>query len=412
MLRAASGLIVLGVLFCAALTACGDGSKAGSTTAATPQAGDGAKPQDSRAASAAANWKDAAKASAEKAVAFLRSVQSKDGTWAVAPGKPEVGVTALCLLAIMESPAAYREKDGEFISKGIEWLASMQKPDGSIHGGQLATYNTATSMLALAKTGNPKWKPVLDKALGFLRVVQSDEGENIDPSNRFYGGVGYEDGGTADLSNTQFAVEAAHEAGMPADDPFFKKVSVYLQRCQNRSESNDLKDPEIGIGNDGGGFYSPTLAEKDSKAGFVTTPDGRKVRRSYGSMSYCLLKSYIFCNLDRKDPRVRALGEWLSKNYRVDFNPGMEFGEKPESRYAGLFYYYVTMARALPATGADFVTDEKGAPRAWQKDLATQVVALQRPDGSWTNDRNGRWWENAPVLATPMALLALDSCLR
>jgi hypothetical protein len=63
----------------------------------------------------------------------------------------------------------------------------------------------------------------------------------------------------------------------------------------------------VGVGNDGGGFYSPGSTAGEAKAGFVTLPDGKKIRRSYGSMSYALLKSYAFCKIDRRDPRVRAL---------------------------------------------------------------------------------------------------------
>ena len=48
-------------------------------------------------------------------------------------------------------------------------------------------------------------------------------------------------------------------------------------------------------------------------------------------MSYALLKSYLFCKLKPTDPRVQAVIEWLSKNYRLDYNPGMEgASDKPE----------------------------------------------------------------------------------
>jgi squalene-hopene/tetraprenyl-beta-curcumene cyclase len=188
---------------------------------------------------------------------------------------------------------------------------------------------------------------------------------------------------------------------------------VFLNRSQNRSESNDLKDTEVVPGNDGGGYYSPGVNPGEAKAGFITLPDGKKVRRSYGSMSYALLKSYLFCNIDAKDPRVQALVEWLGKNYRVDYNPGMESaGEKPQARYAGLFYYYLSMARTLSSPRADVLKDDHGKPRNWREDLAAAIVSQERPDGSWANDRNSEFWEASPVLATAMALNALNACLR
>jgi hypothetical protein len=33
---------------------------------------------------------------------------------------------------------------------------------------------------------------------------------------------------------------------------------------------------------------------------------------------------------------------------------------------------------------------------------------VQAADGSWVNDRNGRWWEDRALLCTIYALLALD----
>jgi hypothetical protein len=56
--------------------------------------------------------------------------------------------------------------------------------------------------------------------------------------------------------------------------------------------------------------------------------------------------------------------------------------------------------------------DEAGKPRRWREDLATALVSLQQPDGSWANDRNAEFWEASPTLATAMAVNALNACLR
>jgi squalene-hopene/tetraprenyl-beta-curcumene cyclase len=358
-------------------------------------------------------WKDQAKAAIDGGVRYLRSVQTGDGKWSFnSKTPPDLGITALCLLAMLESPRKYREDDGPFVRDGVAWLAASQQPDGSIHGGMLATYNTAVAILALAATKNARYRPILDRAVEYLRVVQADESERYQHSDRYYGGIGYGGDERPDMSNTHFAIEAARAGGMKDDDPMLNKTTVFLDRSQNRSESNDLKDGDVVPGNDGGGYYSPGVSGGEAKAGFVTLPDGKKIRRSYGSMSYALLKSYLFCNIDVRDPRVQALVDWLSKNYRLDYNPGMEFGEKPESRYAGLYYYYLTMARTLGSHRGDLLKDEAGKPRKWREDLVSALVALQRPDGSWANDRNADFWEASPTLATAMAINALNACMK
>ncbi len=357
-------------------------------------------------------WKDQAKAAADKAVRFLREKQEGDG-WkfsAKAP-TPDIGITSLCVLAMLESPRKYRETDGPFIGKPLAWLAASQQKDGSIHGGMLATYNTSVAVLALAASGNDAFKPVLAKAGEYLRVVQSDEAEGYQSGDRFYGGVGYGGDERPDMSNTQFAVEAAAAAGVPKNDPFFKKAATIATRSQNLSETNDLKDKEPAVGNDGGGYYAPGVTANEAKAGFVTLSDGRKIRKSYGSMSYALLKTYVFCDIERRDPRVKALLEWMGKNYSVTENPGMRQEGKPLSEKTGLYYYYLTMARALDAVGDGALVGENGKPIAWKEDLAKQLVSLQRADGSWANE-NAEFWENSPVLATAMALNALNACLK
>jgi squalene-hopene/tetraprenyl-beta-curcumene cyclase len=404
---------------------CGDGGQ-GSAAAGTPGSGASAAqaPTPGGAPSTrpdapppgTATWKDRTKASIDRGIRFLRDQQSPDMKWGfrTPDGKfrPDVGITALILLGMLESHRGYSEQDGPFMRDALAWLATNQKPDGSIHGGMLATYNTAVSMLALSASKNPAYRPTLDKALEYLRVVQSDESERYERSDVYYGGVGYGGDERPDLSNTHFAVEAAATAGMPADDAFFKKSLVFLQRSQNASETNDLPvSPDgVGVGNDGGGFYSPGSTAGEAKAGFVTLPDGKKIRRSYGSMSYALLKSYAFCKIDRRDPRVRALVDWLNKNYELKHNPGMQ-GEKPNAEFAGLFYYYLTMARALRAAG-DVLTLPDGSPRPWKQELAETIIALQKEDGAWVNEKNGEFWENVPILGTAYAVATLNLCLK
>jgi len=60
-------------------------------------------------------------------------------------------------------------------------------------------------------------------------------------------------------------------------------------------------------------------------AGGETNPaTGRVTLRSYGSISYAGLLSYIYAQLKRDDPRVVAALDWLKANYTLDENPGMD----------------------------------------------------------------------------------------
>jgi squalene-hopene/tetraprenyl-beta-curcumene cyclase len=203
------------------------------------------------------------------------------------------------------------------------------------------------------------------------------------------------------------ALEALHAAGTPASDPAFQKALAFMQRCQNRSESNDLvlvgDGKTIASGNDGGAGYSPG----ESKAGFVTLADGRQIPRSYGSMSYALLKGYLFAGLSKEDARVQALWKWLRENYTLDVNPGFQASDDPTAAYQGLFYYFYTMAKALELFGEGLIVDRAGVEHDWRQELCARLVAMQRQDGSWVNENAARWFEGNPVLATSYALLTL-----
>jgi len=120
-------------------------------------------------------------------------------------------------------------------------------------------------------------------------------------------------------------------------------------------------------------------------------------------MTYAGLKSMIYARLSRNDPRVAAAWNWVCRHWSVTENPGI--GQQ------GLFYYYLTMARALNAVGQDVIVDADGARHDWRMELTGQLLKVQRADGSWANE-NGRWMEQIPELVTAYGILALEHCAR
>lgn len=351
----------------------------------------------------------AARRSLERGARFLVEA-GPEGRWG-AMGRDDPGIGAMVVGALLCSPEPRDEAVTGAIDAGLDWLLSLQKEDGSIHDGQLANYVTSAAILALVRAGRESDREAIERARDFLVRLQADEGDGYDESHRYYGGVGYGGDERPDLSNLQMALEAMNASGLEDDDPAFSKALQFLQRVQNRTESNDLEltsgDAVIRPGNDGGAGYAPG----ESKAGFVELEDGTQIPRSYGSMTYALLKGYLFAGLDRDDPRVRATWNWLRENYTLDVNPGFEASDDPRAAYQGLFYYFYTMARALDLFGEEVVVDAAGREHAWRAELTGRLVSMQQPDGSWTNANSPRWWEGNPVLATAYAMLTLDAAL-
>jgi squalene-hopene/tetraprenyl-beta-curcumene cyclase len=350
-------------------------------------------------------------AALQRGAAFLVENVTGEGLWG-ALGTTDPGITAMVVGALLTVPQPRGEAVEGAIERGLEYLVSLQRQDGSIHTGALANYVTSASVLALARAGREEHRPVLEAARNYLVELQSDEGEGYGPSDRYYGGVGYGGDERPDLSNLQLALEALEAAGLQPGDETYQKAVVFLQRTQNRSESNDLQLVEGGVtlrpGNDGGAGYAPG----ESKAGFVELPDGTKVPRSYGSMTYALLRGYLFAGLTREDPRVAAAYEWIRNHYTLDVNPGFEAGSNSTAPYQGLFYYFYSLAKALDTLGEEQLVDGAGVSHAWRAELAGRLLSIQRQDGSWINVNSPRWWEGNPVLATAYAMLSMDVALR
>lgn len=338
--------------------------------------------------------KDKAQQAVTKGLAYLRGVQETDGSWSHYPA-----TTALAVTAFLKNGRT--EAKDPAVAKGIQYIIGQVKPNGAIYSDAnastaLPNYNTSLCLLALTQTHNAAYRPTIYKAMTYLEKSQFDEDEGIDASNPMYGGVGYgSKPDRPDLSNLQTALEALAECA-PKSSPVWKKAVTFLQRVQNRKESNDQAWAKEGD-NDGGFIYDTKGRSVSNKPGSTESP------HSYGSMTYAGLKSYIYCGVSKADPRAQAAWNWIRGHYSVTDNPGM--GD------TALYYYYHTMAKTLDVYGEKVVKDMAGQPHEWSRDLAAQLVAQQKPDGSWYNN-NSRFWENQPPLVTSYTLIALAYCLK
>ncbi|MDB5318805.1 MAG: hypothetical protein JWN40_436 [Phycisphaerales bacterium] len=346
-------------------------------------------------------------ATIDRGLAFLKSQQKPDGGWQKENDPP--AITAIALKAFAQDPKTGPNAD--FVKKGYDKLLTYQLDNGGIYQDLLANYNTSIAISALSAANNPGFKERIDKAVAYVKGIQwtdktgtGPKGEMIkDDKNNWWGGWGYSRAGRPDLSNAQIAIEALENAGLKKDDPAFQNALKFITRNQNNSETNDQKF----AGNDGGFVYSPAN-EGESPAGVFVGADGKRVVRSYGSMTYAGLKSMIYAGLSKDDPRVKGAWDWIGKTYTVEVNPGFLTNDPKNgdmSRY-GLYYYYHTMARALNVYDEPIITDSKGVKHDWRVELTDKLASMQKPDGSWAGEK--KWFEDNGVLTTAYALLALQ----
>ncbi len=350
-------------------------------------------------------------ASIDKALSYLKAQQKPDGGWQGEKDPP--ALTALPLKVFAQDPKTGPNAD--FVKKGYDKLLTYQLDNGGIYQDLLANYNTSIAISSLAAANNPAYKEKIDRAVAYIKGIQwtdktppGPKGEKIaDDKNVWWGGWGYSRAGRPDLSNAQMSMEALQNAGLSKDDPAFQAALKFLTRTQNNTETNEQKFASDDPAQKGGFFYSPAN-EGESPAGIILGPDGKRVIRSYGSMTYAGLKSMIYAGLSRNDPKVKAAWQWISENYTVDANPGMQVNDPKlgdMTRY-GLYYYYHTMARALHVYGEPIIVDAKGNKHDWRLDLTNKIAALQKEDGSWQGDK--KWFEDSNILVTSYATLALQ----
>lgn len=332
-----------------------------------------------------------------KAVTFLveKGQNREDGSFTAEYGP---GVTALCVAALLDSGLP---PEHEAVDKGLKHLLTFVRDDGGIYApdSKVRNYESSIAVMALARANaDGRYKDQIAKTTAYLKQLQWDDAEGHDQSSNFYGGQGYGNSQRPDCSNTQFFIEALKASGESMDSTAMQNAVLFMSRAQNLvSPHNSAEWAAKATDEDKGGFIYTPAGKGETKAG--ETPEGGL--RSYASMTYAGLKSFLYAGVKADDLRVQAARDWIRRHYSVDSNPGMD--------QQGLYYYYHVFAKALDANGERLVPDAEGNLHNWRADLVEALAQRQQPDGSWVNPTD-RWYEGDPNLVTAYSLLALHYC--
>ncbi len=341
---------------------------------------------------------------AKKAAQYLISQQGDNGVFGKAKPDAMPGVVGLAVKAIASSPGAPREANTPALAKAAKYIIGLQQPSGSITLPKIPTenYNTSIAAIALVSLENPAYKTNLENCQKFILACQRDAAAGAEKE----GGFGYSpENGNPDNSNGAFSLEALKAMGLKEDSPAWKNAVKFMKRSQDNAETNDFTGANnvMKDGDNGGGFiYAPGVA--DDFGTTVAKRTGKTVPRPYGNMTYNCIKGLIYAKVDKNDPSMQAAYKWVKANYSVTENPGGK-------GTMGYYYYCLAFSKAFTAMGEKEFELADGKKVNWAKDMAAQLISLQKPDGSWAN-ADETWMENDPVLATSYALDALNNCIN
>lgn len=443
LIRFGFGAVIAGGLF---VSACGPANAAPGNNAPTVAAN--APVQADKPATPANAAQDELAAKAFEYLKTMYNVPAKpddragiNSGWG--PKSYNIPYTAMVLHGIFGTKAW--DAGNEMIKDSVAFLVENQEATGAFSYAPLSVMPQAKGLRAVYITSiiaqlfvdlnnEGPWKGKLAdniaKARDYLRQAQVGNAEGPAPGyekgKAGFGGWAYskeeigksveKDGKPpANMSTSTYAIDALKACGLDPKDPLWEQALVFLKRNQNAGEVQDegfeaidkasgkkIKPAEKGSADYGGATYSE---ESSMAEGGQQNADGSVTLFSYGSMTYNLLRAYLFAGLAKDSVPVKLAYGWIQRNYTVKRVPGFRDEKTFEM---GLYYYYSSMSRTLKAWGEDHVEEaERGTKHDWRADIAAELKARQKADGSWLNDKHNRWQENSPVLCTAYALDAL-----
>ena len=207
-----------------------------------------------------------------KGLKYLASQQKPDGSWSAQYGK-NVGETSLCLMAFMAQGHLPGEGEyGKVVGKGVHWVLQQAKPSGliqfteqSYQAAVMYGHALATLMLSEAwgQTRRKDVGKVLRNAVKLILQVQGPKG-----------GWGYkskpQDGDTSVCVMQVIALKSAQDAGIYVPEATIKKALTFIKTRYNEKKkmfgySNTNIDPKL-IGSSAAGTCIMIICgEQDKK---------------------------------------------------------------------------------------------------------------------------------------------------
>lgn len=348
-------------------------------------------------------------AAINRGVDWLVAQQTADGVWrstaytqlGAGPAATALATSTLMSLATAEPHALTPGVSHAAIRQSLSYLLKVLPPQdfpAAARTDEYPTYAAVLTLLALQQLPAAEREPhaaAIGRLHDYLVAAQVTAPlPNKIATAEDVGGWGLVGGDPADpssfrtpnVSTTRFVLEALRPVA--AEHPeTFRRALQFLARRQRA---------------DGGFSFLSDPLDQLNKAGADDPPrDGEPfIPRSYGTTTADGLLALRAAGLPAHDRRVVAAAEWLDAHPQLDTVPGFPSDAVSSDASSGLYYYYAAALAEAMAAHPDAAFALR-APR-----LAAELVARQRPDGSWANSV-ATMREDDPLVATALALRAL-----
>ncbi|MBI4585721.1 MAG: hypothetical protein HY717_17045 [Planctomycetes bacterium] len=276
-------------------------------------------------------------------------------------------------------------------------------------------YATAFALRCLHMAGRREDAELIGKMHGHLLAEQYGRERGFDESHPAFGGWGFGgkhppgQPGHMDLSHTRAVLEALREAGVQ-EAAVFERAQAFLRLVQRHPSEARPQPPLSGNPDrsgrrapyDGGFYFSPVVLPANKALAEPGDEHTAPHFRSYATATGDGLLALLAAGAPAEDERVRAARKWLESHPRLDYPEGVPARQPLEWGKALFFYHLAARAEAYRALQQ---------PGGWREEIAKLLQPLQRPGGSFLNDRSHLMKEDDPLLATALAVKALGAIL-
>ena len=400
---------------------------------------------------AAASLDSQVKTAIERGIAWLKTQQHADGWYGDIGTKVKAydgvsivyqhpsGPTAIALYAMLKCGVPAEDP---VIRKGFEWLRKTTLKEAR------KAYENSVLLLAITSTGDTFKKASESRAAGDRVKLSADlkkwatDVKDALVGQRSPRGWRYEKnckdpGGPEDVSSTQLAILALHQAercGIPVDPAVFTDAIQYVMTLQEKegpevdraviARPRPAAGAKPAAGSDPEkGRYAPPSGEappaKDHARGFqyaVHATAQEDEKRVSGSRTACGVGSLLIARyaleartgresanalarLDRKalEKAIYDGLAWLSVNFSTYSNPLYEIKQ---------IYYLYSVERVMDLVGA-----ARLGTHLWYSEMARELLTHQDGKGFW-DTKDAQVGARNPVVDTSLAILFLHRATR